>query len=306
MNKKIKNEKGQIIVFVALSILSLAMFWMMLINIGKMVKDRIMMQNAADCAAQTAACIRARALNIIGSANALLGLPVVTLGIPEFVWWPCPKPHFFLGIFPKPCDHKAKEAKAFIGAIIKSQEEINKAYGGGWAWIQATNVARRQELNHKGEACGADRIIPLDSFSLRLYRNRGDIWYWGTIWVKTPGYTGPVPVPPILKGIRVRNGKRWYEQDTDFHKKKMRIIAYKGSSSISNRNYPLGKKFFNLNKMPAISTIAAARPYNTVGPMFPKKGQNYGLAASKEFLPFFLKKKGWDAQLVPVGKLYQH
>lgn len=308
MIKKIKDEKGQIIVFVVLSILSLAMFWMMLINIAKMVKDRIMLQNAADSAAQTIACIRARALNMIGSLNALLGIPsgappplLPALGIPEFVWWVCPEQHFWV-----PCDHFAKPAKAYVDKIIKSQEDINKAYGGGWAFIQATGVARRQEINRKGEPCGADKIIPLDSLSLRLHRNKGDVWYWGTIWVATPDYTGPLPVPPQVKGILVRNGKRWYEQDDKFHKKKLRIVAHKDSNSLSNRGYPIGKIFFGIKKMPGISAIAAARPYNAIGPMFPKKGQKFGLAATEEFLPFFLKQKGWDAQLVPVGAPYQH
>lgn len=297
----VKDEKGQIVVFVALSILSLAMFWLMLINIGKMVKDRIMLQNAADCAAQTAACIRARALNMIGPLNARLGIPGVTLGIPEFVWWICPEQ--LLGI---PCDCMAKMAKIFVDGIIEAQEEINKTYGGGWAYIQAMAVARRQEINRKGQVCGADRIFPLDSFSLKLHRNKGDIWYWGTIWVLTPKGIAPLPVPPQMKGILVRNGKRWYEQDNDFHKKKLRIVARKESNSLSNRGYPIGKKFFGIKEMPGISAIGAARPYNAIGPMFPKKEQKFGLAATEEFLPFFLQQKGWDAQLVPVGKGYQH
>ncbi len=300
-NKSVKQEDGQILVFTVLSILSLTMLWLMVINIGKMVKDRVMMQNAADCAAQTAACIRARGLNMIGPINALLGIPVLTLGTPDFVWWPCPIPHYWVS-----CTHTAEQAKIFIDGLIKSQEEINKTYGGGWAWIQANTVARRQELNSRSEPYGADGIIPLDSFSLRLHRNMGSISYWGTVWVQLPAYTGPVPVPPSVKGIKVDKGKRWYEQDNGFDKKKQRIVAYKRAESISNRGYPFGKKLFSLTKMPGISAIAAAQPYNTIGPMFPKKGQKFGLKAAKEFLPFAKQHKGWDAQLVPVGSPYQH
>ena len=294
MNRK--NQKGQIIVFVLLSVISLSMLWLMLINIGKMVKDRIMMQNAADCAAQTAACIRARGLNMIGPLNASLGIPVFTLGLPKFVWWPTPLPYL-------PCDWGAKAAKQYIDGIKKIQGGINKAYGGGLAFQYARSVARRQEFNSRGEPTGADGILTTPgSFSLGLERNKGEIWYWGTVWGIIPGIGfGPIPVPPQFCGILERNADRWYEQSENFHKKKQIITAYKKSSP----GYPFGKNFFNIKKMPEIYTVAASRPYNDIGPMFPEKGKRLGIYAASEYLPF-LAGKGWDARLVPVGGLYQH
>lgn len=313
MNKRIKNEKGQIIVFVALSILSLAMFWIMLINIGKMIKDRIMMQNAADAAVQSAACIRSRGLNQIGALNALLGTPLFTLGVPYFVWWPCfhcnGTFHFDL------CDHQAKNAKRLVEGIIKAQTGINRSYGGGWAWWAARDTAQRQELSGKeGKPSGADEIL-LSQLSLNLERNKGDIWYWGSLnigWLQpilVPPFVihkhiGPLPVPPEICGILVSNTDRWYQRSKDFHKQKITLVATKRSNSESNKGYPFGKNLFNIRAMPEIRTIASARSYNTSGPMFPERGQDFGFYAAIEYIKAM--HGGWDAQLVPVGKLYQH
>jgi len=329
-----KNNKGQIIVFALLSIFSLTLFWIMTINIAKLIRDRIVLQNAADSAAQTASCIRARALNFIGSLNFNLGL---LLAIPEFCWWP----HYECnnGYHWNSSDKLAKLYEKTVNAIIKSQIDINKSYGGGWAYLEANKVAKN---------IGADKIYPLNKseepFSLKLQRNKGDIWYWNSFncgaTLLQHYHFGPVP--DFFNINKKTNTSRWYQQSKDFYKKKLIIIAEK---KYEKSWFPLARNLLGI-KPPVIYAISASRPYNKYGPMFPPEtdhwinfklktknieifgykfdvvpekieidfGGKAGLSASQAWLdgvggPYNLlsgKYGGWDAQLVDVGKPFLH
>jgi hypothetical protein len=327
--------KGQVIVFIVLSLIPLTLFWITIINIGQLVKDRIILQNAADCAAQTIACIRARALNIIGAENAALG---VLLTIPEFCFWP--QTDCNSGFHWGTCDALAKTYEQTVRGIIISQEGINSAYGGGWSYLEAGKTAKN---------VGADGLYPFDAmtdkFSLKLERNKGDIWYWKSFNCGATVYghyhLGPLPDPMTI--TKRTDTNRWYQQSKDFYKKKMRIVAYKKYGKKSW--FPLAHKLLGINR-PEIMAIAASRPYNKNGPMFPVKteywvniklktkeievfgkkiggvpdgagvdfGGKGGLCATEAWndgiggLSALAEGKpgGWDAQLVPVGQPFQH
>lgn len=77
MINHLRDEKGQILPFAVLTLLALVMFWMTVVNVGKMVRDRIMLQNAADAAAQSAACYQARGLNLISLLNLAIGYRLI-------------------------------------------------------------------------------------------------------------------------------------------------------------------------------------------------------------------------------------
>src|SRR5207302_6473885 len=83
-----KSTSGQILPLALVLILVLAMLWVMLLNVGKLVKDRIQMQIASDTAVLSACAYRARGLNIAGLLNSWLGEPIAGIGIPQASWWP--------------------------------------------------------------------------------------------------------------------------------------------------------------------------------------------------------------------------
>jgi len=306
MINRLKDEKGQILPFAALTLLALVMFWMTVVNVGMLVRDRIMLQNAADAAAQSAACMKARALNSIASINALLGIPVLSLGgisleslveligapeiiadiiarilrllrIPEvIVWWP------YRGTdLPYRC----------VNFLIGVQEFYDRLLGGG-AYIIANNVAKKN---------GADYIVPTsrDIFSLNgaLERNKGLIVYCDTLVI----YEIPIPIPTRWH----RGAKRWLElkeNEREIHNAlKVTVVAVKNPE---RGFFPLGKGLLGIDEMPAIYAIASARPYNTRGPMFPSHGQRRGLPALTAY--FSARSGGYDAHLIPVGSPYQH
>lgn len=68
----IKSESGQAMPYFFMMMIVLIMSWMMLINVGKLMNERMMMQNAADNAALSVACYRARVLNKLGQINRIL------------------------------------------------------------------------------------------------------------------------------------------------------------------------------------------------------------------------------------------
>jgi len=311
MINRLKDERGQILPFAALTLLTLVMFWMTVVNVGMLVRDRIMLQNAADAAAQSAACIKARALNSIGSINALLGIPVQSLGgipleslvklvlrgapiikplrkiiakilkklkFPEvIVWWP------YVGtVLPN----------QYVKSLITLQEFYNHTLGGVGAYIIAYNVAKEN---------GADYILPTsrDIFSLdgALERNKGLIVYCDTVVI----WGIPIPIPTDWR----YDAKRWLElkeDEEEIHNAlKVTIIAVKKAE---RGFFPLGKGLLGIDEMPAIYAIASARPYNRKGPMFPSHGQRRGVPALIEYLSD--RSGGYDAHLIPVGSPFEH
>ena len=306
-----KNQQGQVLPLFFVCIMVLCLFWFVLINLGKLVKDRMMMQNAADNAAVSAAIMRARALNYMGPINAYLGLPGFSLGsnIPSeisHVWVPCPNHGAPLSV----CWCGSRGAKNTIEGFIKIQEGIHAPYGGGTTFMASRDIAKRQELDSEGKPAGADGILTDEgTFSLHLKRNKGEIWYWGTMWVNTYlfGPIGPTLLPPQICGCIVNKdkGKRWLEQTDDFHKQKVKIVAYKNRDSNSNKAYPFAGKLFGIEKWFDIRTVAAAASYNSKGAMFPTPGDsNTPMAAFTKYIEAM--DGGWEAHLVPAGSECAH
>ena len=126
--------------------------------------------------------------------------------------------------------------------------------------------------------------------------------------ILTPEGPVIVPIPPIpgIMGPPVEpDADRWLEQDEDnFHKQRVRIIAYKNAGSGSNTGYPVGRKLLGIKNWFRIETIAAAAAYNTKGPMFPEEDDTTFMAPSLKYMKAM--SGGWEAHLVPVGSIYNH
>ncbi len=278
-----KSSHGQILPLALVLILIMALFWIMVINVGKLVKDRIQLQIAADTSAQTACAIRARGLNAIGRMNSWLGTPGLGIGTPKAAWWP----------------DAARLQKYSVTIIRDLQEAYNRAYGGGRAAELVRGLARRQ---------GADGIyVPAGSYSLRLQRNRGPIWYLSTRHIIVYGVPVPVPFLPVPQLMEEDpSTKRWYEQGPRFYKKSLRLYVYRRAHSPFNGPFPLGRNLLGI-QMPDLYAVAAARVYNTKGPMFPKASETEGffggVAAQKAYKR---ASQCWQSQLVPVGGIYEH
>lgn len=276
-----KSRQGQILPPALAMILTMALIWVTVINVGKLVKDRIQLQIAADTAVQSAGAIRARGLSTIGRMNSWLGTPDLGIGLPKAAW----------------CPDCAELQKNFITVVRNVQEAYNKAYGGGRAAYLVREIARQQ---------GADDVYtPQGSYSLRLQINHGPIWYLGTQHIVIYGVPVPVPsFPQIMEDSP--SARRWYEQGPGFYRKSMRLYAYRRAGSPWNGPFPLGRHLLQI-QMPDLYAVAAARVYNTGGPMFPKPSETQGLFGGTAAMRAYRQSaEHWQTQLVPVGGLYEH
>ena len=272
IKSKLSNKQGQTLPFMCLIVLSLVMFWMLVVNMGVMLRNRIIVQNAADCAAQTAACYRARALNMVGMYNAVLGSYIIYEGSkimpPQGAWIPYANAY-----------HTYRLTRS-----LNRITEIVRSYGGGWAYLKANEVAKKS---------GADGIKSLAiprMYSLRLKVDKVRIRFWSTIMV----YGLPAPGPPCF----TRRVNTWYYFKDKSGPRKNIAIAYKKPQSDC---FPLGKNLLGITRIPEILAVAAARPYNTKGSMFPQKKTKLGLKVLFKWLQ--AASGGWEAHLVPVGNI---
>lgn len=82
------DQRGQILVFTALFMMTLIMSFLFMFNAGRMVTQRIKMQNAVDMAAHSAALWQARGLNLEGHLNAVQeGLFWASVGAAALLRW---------------------------------------------------------------------------------------------------------------------------------------------------------------------------------------------------------------------------
>ena len=229
-----RSDRGQILPLALVLILLVAFLWVMLLNVGKLIKDRIQMQIAADTAVQSACAYRARALNIAGFLNGWLGTPVIGIGTPLASWWAAPPHPMGAGVTKQTYNDFKKtlaEAQTYMteGQKADTQSILQGVLRGLMSVIslsydthpdESPNYAQKQKdfiesvvqvqeyyvksygggwakkkAREVARAQGADDIfVPLRSFSLGLNRNRGQVWYLSTIHVWIAYY----PWVPII------------------------------------------------------------------------------------------------------------
>jgi cytochrome c biogenesis protein CcdA len=173
-----RNSRGQALPYFLIMMLVLVMSWAMVVNIAKLVRDRIMMQNAADNAALSAAVFRARTLNVIGEANYLMAATLAAGAFPCLVPVPLCDINFVggsAGNFPFPfsdinCHGGMGEYSVEYGGVnrlryivttlARFQRLVVLNYIPGTLRV-AREIGRRQEINAQGEPSGADEIVPV-------------------------------------------------------------------------------------------------------------------------------------------------
>lgn len=245
MNKKIKIPRGQAMPYFFMMMAVLVLCWAMIVNIAKLVKDRMMMQNAADNAALSVAVYKARVLNKLGQLNFLIGCTLygTEFGVSNY---------FHGGVFAGPygicspvplyvpmaaVDDQQKiacvadimslgipkcaggtgsgsgEASQAVSAIrnfakgmVAAQDSLRLPFP-GLAVVYANKIAKRQELNADDDECGADLVAVTSGLSLGLERNENGIKYFKT---KTT-YVSIPPVPIVLPPGA--HGHLWLTED---------------------------------------------------------------------------------------------
>ena len=119
-----RNEKGQVLVLALLLIIPLLLFTVLVFGMGRMIDERIRLQNAIDSAALNAAIWQARGLNVITDLN----YPIVIIAMAAF---------------------KEPELWPVVKGLQKAQDIVNKTFP-GTAALSAYETFRE---NSGGGAC---------------------------------------------------------------------------------------------------------------------------------------------------------
>ncbi len=299
------NNKGQVLPYYLMTMMVLLVCWAMLLNMGKLLKDRIVMQNAADNAALSVAVYRARTLNLLGKANELMGTVLACGAFPMLVPLPTYDIRYVGGSisnFPYPlsdvhCRGGFENSVDYAGVnrirfTVRSLSNFQKALV--WAYpVQslavAQSIGKRQELNASNEPSGADRVLlipghlaeslteglasPEGIFSslsperlLGVRRNSSRITYFKT---RNMGATVSRHYHIVLPVKWTTEDVSWYVAGNKFHQQKIVALAVKGGSSGSNAGYPVFSSLLNVS-WPSTMAVAAAATYNTKGSMIPE------------------------------------
>jgi len=78
-----KNRKGQVLPYMLIMSIVLILSWAMMINIAKILRDKMILQNNVDNTAISIANLQARTLNLLGETNYLMATVLSTAGYPE-------------------------------------------------------------------------------------------------------------------------------------------------------------------------------------------------------------------------------
>ena len=77
------NKKGQVLPYMLVMTIVLILSWAMMLNIAKVLRDKMILQNTVDNAAISIANLSARTLNLLGQTNYLMATLLSTAGYPE-------------------------------------------------------------------------------------------------------------------------------------------------------------------------------------------------------------------------------
>ncbi|MBR3627804.1 MAG: hypothetical protein IKN42_03025 [Elusimicrobia bacterium] len=294
------NKKGQVLPYMLVMSLILILSWAMLINIAKLLRDKMVLQNYVDNTVISVANLQARTLNLLGATNNLMANVLSAASYPAIAMFPSFSTDKVGGsMIPGPfCDYYCPKAgfavnekysgvlkmKKLVNSIQSFQDLLLKNY-----MVQSILLMEKIPSKDcrvfivpsryaKGTNFLNYNIIDPEVW-LGIKRNSKGITYYKTqnycIDFKAKHYHIVLPKQYMKDKIS------WYVQNDDFYDKKLVAIGIKTHSK--DEIYPLFRKVFSVD-MPILYSLGSAALYNSKGEMFPAKentstGLSYIVAA---------------------------
>ena len=286
---QIKNNKGQVVPYFIVLTMILLISWAMMINIAKLIRDRMILQNSVDNTVLSVATLQARTLNILGATNYLLATILSAASNPKVVMFPSLSTDkiagsMIPGIF---SDYKCLGKSNYSFSSRTGVQNLRKAVN-AIQTIQNAAVAEHymkylQILKDIPAKDCSVIVVPsrfvndLKNFNipnisdpsvlLGLKKNTKGINYYETknycIDLKSKHYHIVDSVP------YAKDKYSWYVQDKNFYDQKFIAYGVKLPSAKSNKGYPLFANLIGI-KWPPITAYSAAAVYNVDGCMFPE------------------------------------
>lgn len=281
------NKKGQVLPYFLVMSVILLLSWAMMINIAKILRDRMILQNSVDNTVLSIATLQARTLNLLGATNNLMSVILSTASFPKIAMFPTFSTDRIAGsMIPGPfCDYKCSGSsgaiseqysgvlrmKRAVNAIQKFQDAVISAYMANQLIILKAVPAENDMVlvapSRFFKKNGLTNLSITDpKIWLGLKRNTKGITYYKTvnycIDFKSKHYH-IVDAKPYTK-----DKVSWYLRDKNFYDKKLIAFGTKFSNSKSNSGYPLLAGMAGI-KFPTLTAVASAGVYNSKGAMFP-------------------------------------
>lgn len=288
------NNKGQVLPYFLIMAMVLLISWAMLINIAKVIRERMILQNNLDNAVISVADLQARTLNLLGLTNHLIATVLSTSSYPMLAMFPTFSIDTVGGsLIPGPfCDYKCtggfhtsvqysgvKKIKQVINTIQKTQDLIIDTYLANYIYLTSKFTDNNSKfIIVPSRFVSNIKNININSFDpkslLGIKRNGNGITYYKTLNVcvdfKSKHYH--IVYPQYYE----KDKYSWYVQDKDFYDKK--IVGIGINNLTKDEGYPLLPKIFNI-KMPVLYSFSSAALYNSKGPMFcDKESSDTGLS----------------------------
>lgn len=305
-----RNRKGQVLPYMLVMCLILILSWAMVLNIAKILRDKMILQNNVDNAVISVANLQARTLNLLGATNHLMATILSTAGYPDslafetiikttpshlrdkikdlFVYTPTfMVPSFSTdkvcgSMIPGPfCDYRCNGINTKYSGVKKLRETINE-------------IQKFQDLVIANYL--KDYGILLNKFSTQ----DTEILVMPSSYVKdikNLNFSLNNLNPQTLLGIKKNSKSINYFKTKNycFDIKSAHVHFVKPEKYVTDKyswyiqdenfydkklvavgtksidkNYPLFKRIFDI-KMPKLTAVASAGLYNVKGPMFPKE-----------------------------------
>ena len=271
----LKNNKGQTLYYFLILTVILIISWAMMLNIARFIKDRIRLQNEANCIALSLAIYKARVLNFLGGTNYLIG-EVLSLGMNPRITQLVSYSTDMIGGFPatmKPSfesplsdlkhesfghknDEGVRKIKYIIDTIQKVQDLAIKSYYAYHYSILSSNIFKDYNV----------LLFPSrPEKNLGLKRNSKGINYYSTINLACIYLDASMHFHILSRNKYKQSKYSWFVEGEKFYEQKVKVVLCK---RIGKRR-PIFSKFLGIH-YPQVTVFSAASPYNVKGSMFPK------------------------------------
>lgn len=281
-------KKGQVLPYFLILSVILLLSWAMMVNIAKLLRDRMILQNSVDNAVLSVATLQARTLNLLGAGNHLIATILSTASYPKIAMFPAFSADKIGGsMIPGPfCDYKCSGSSGFkmtesYTGVLRMKKTVNKIqkFQDYVIDMYVFNLVRVvKEISDEDDIItvipsrfaknftSLTKTITDPEILLGIKRNKKGITYYKTI-----NYCGDFHG----KHYHLLNAKQytkdkvsWYVQDKNFYDKKIIAFGVKVSSGNTKKGYPFFAEMIGIN-YPSLYAVSAAGVYNTKGAMFP-------------------------------------
>jgi hypothetical protein len=281
----LRNNKGQTLYYFLVFVIILIVSCAMTLNIARLIRNRMVMQNKADNIALSLATYKARVLNFLGGTNYLMGA-ILSLSMNPRGTQLASYSTDVIGGFPATMlsssenplsdlkHHTAfnkqhlgvKKIKQSVDFLQKIQDAAIKGYNIYYFSILKDNMSEDYNVT----------LFPLKpEQNLGLKRNSKGIQYYATVNDLCMYLDDDTHLHFLGKSKYRKSKYSWFVEGNRFSKQKIKVVL----SQKTNGKRPLFAKLLGIH-YPRILVYSAAAPYNVKGSMFPKKEDTFTGATS--------------------------